>query len=84
MKTPRDLRTLARQALARARSGETGMRRYAQGLLNEARRRELTDHSMTIGRHHVTSDSYRAFLRHQLNTTGQHPSSTTTEQHRVA
>ncbi|MEV4734708.1 hypothetical protein [Saccharopolyspora sp. NPDC049426] len=66
MKTPHDLRALAAQALARARAGEPGMRRYARGLLDEARRRELTEHSMTIGRRNVTPNSYRAFLRNQL------------------
>ncbi|GAB3686635.1 hypothetical protein [Saccharopolyspora tripterygii] len=71
MKTPHDLRALARQALARARAGEPGMRRYARGLLDEARRRELTEHSITVGRRNVTPTSYRTFLRHQLTTTPQ-------------
>lgn len=84
MKTPHDLRVLARQALARARGGEPGMRRYAHELLTEARRRELTEHSMTVGRQNVTWDSYRRFLRHQLTTVGHYPSSTFTSHDRVA
>lgn len=68
MKTPHDLRVLASQALVRARAGEPGMRRYTRGLLDEARRRELTAHSLAVGRRNVTPDSYRTFLRHQLTT----------------
>lgn len=68
MKTPHDLRILARHALVRARAGEPGMRQYARGLLDEARRRELTAHSLAVGRANVTPDSYRAVLRHQLTT----------------
>lgn len=44
------------------------MRRYARGLLDEARQRELTAHSLAVGRRNVTPDSYRTFLRHQLTT----------------
>ncbi len=71
MKTSHDLRVLASQALVRARAGEPCMRRYARSLLDEARRRELTAHSLAVGRRNVTPDSYRTFLRHQLTTTHQ-------------
>ncbi|WP_233576052.1 hypothetical protein [Saccharopolyspora rhizosphaerae] len=82
MKTPRDIRVLASQALVRARAGEPGMRRYARGLLDEVRRRELTEHSITVGRRNVTPDSYRTFLRHQLTTTPQ--SRVSTVEHPIA
>lgn len=66
MKTTHELRALASQALARARAGETGMREHARNLLDEARRRELTEHSQTVGRRNVTTATYRAFLHQQL------------------
>lgn len=71
MKTPADLRVLARRALARARTGEPGLRHHARKLLTEARRRELAEHSLTIGRRNVTPATYRHFLRQQL-TAAQH------------
>ncbi|MEB3372441.1 hypothetical protein [Saccharopolyspora mangrovi] len=40
-------------------------------MLDEARRRELTEHSMTVGRRNVTPHTYRTFLRRQLTTTQQ-------------
>lgn len=66
MKSAQEMRALADTAIARARAGEPGMRRYARGLLSEARRRELAEHSMAVGRKNVTSTSYRAFLRARL------------------
>ncbi|GAB3673622.1 hypothetical protein [Saccharopolyspora sp. NPDC049426] len=66
MKTTHELRALARQALAGARAGEIGMRDHARNLLDEARRRELTELSQTVGRRNVTTATYRAFLYQQL------------------
>lgn len=70
MKSAQQLRARANKALVRARAGDPEMRRYAQKLLHQARKNELTALSMRLGRKNVTPEAYRAFVRERRDEGG--------------